>query len=383
MSTNKQTIKRRRFIKASGASAMMIGVSQHIFGANGRVVLGQIGTGGRGQTLLRTLTNISNVRVASICDLREERLDQAMRYCTGYYPETKKYTDFREMLDKESLDACIVATEVGNHAKCVVPVLEAGLHCFSEKPMDCTVEKVDQIVKAARKAKGIYQVGFQRRYAPGFQDSIRQIHEGIAGDITFLQGQWQWTWSVGGWVGDVDMSGGELVEQACHHMDVMQWVMKGQHPLKCSAMGIITRPTSTPPEHNSEDQSAVAFEFPGGVTFSYTHLFYCCEQFTGEKLNVHGQKGGVNLVESRFYPRPGMGEPKQLGEKAPNWNYGTPHELQAFINHVLNNEKPLSNEETGRISTLISLMGRKAMYKRKTKSFEPSLVTWDELGSTT
>ncbi len=379
-----QHISRRKFVHTTGAaSALAIGLPKRVFGANDKIVLAMIGTGGRGQALLRTLSNIAGHRIAALCDIRDERLDQAMRYCEQYTPATKRYNDFRQMLEKENLDACIVATEVGNHAQCVVPVLEAGLHCFSEKPMDCTVEKVDAIVKAAREAKGIYQVGFQRRYAPGIQDAVSAVHEGIIGDVTFLQGQWHWTWSVGGWVANVDMSGGELVEQACHHMDVMQWVMKGQHPLRCCAMGCITRAISTPPEHHSEDHSAVMFEFPGDVTCSYTHLFYCPEQFTGEKLWVYGQSGGVDIVKSVKYPRPEMGEVEQLGESAPSWNYGTPHELEAFITHIHNNEKPLSNEETGRISTLMSLMGRKAMYKRKTKSFEPSMVTWEELGSTT
>jgi len=381
--TAKNLIHRRNFMRTAGAAALSAGVYNRVSGANDRVILGQIGAGGRGQTHLKILTHVEGVTMGAVCDLRDDRIEQAMNICQDFRPETKPYKDFRQMLEKEKLDGVIVATEVGNHAKCVIPVLEAGLNCFSEKPMDCTVEKVDQIVKAARKAKGIYQIGFQRRYAPGFQAAVKAVHDGIIGDITFLQGQWQWTWSVGGWVGDVDMSGGELVEQACHHMDVMQWVMKGQHPIRCAAMGNITRPTQTPPEHNSEDHSAVMYEFPGGVIYSYTHVFYACEEFTGEKLWVYGQKGGVDLVQSVKYPRPNMGEKKQLGEPAPSWEYGTPNELEAFLHHIRNNEKPLSNEETGRISTLISLMGRQAMYKRKTKTFEPAIVTWNELGSTT
>src|SRR5690606_4149158 len=136
---------------------------------------------------------------------------EAAMICEQYKPAVNKYTEFEKLLEKENLDGCIVATEVGNHAKCVIPVLESGIHCFSEKPMESNVEKVDAIVKAARKAKGIYQVGFQRRYAPGFQEAIKFIHDGKLGKIRLMQGMWQWDWSVGGWVGDADMSGGELV----------------------------------------------------------------------------------------------------------------------------------------------------------------------------
>ena len=386
--TNKD-VNRRSFIQTTsiGASVIAAGSARNVLGANDEVVLGIIGTGGRGQSLLKRITNIPNVRIACICDLRENRREQAAVICEDYNPKPNLYSEFRDMLDKEKLDGCIVATEVGNHAHCVVPVLETGLNCFSEKPMDCTVEKVDRIVKAARKAKGFYQVGFQRRYNPGFMKSIEHIHNGEMGKITFLQGQWQWTWSVGGWVLDVDMSGGELAEQACHHMDVMNWVMNNTPPVRCAAMGAITVPHTEPyeqkMEHLSEDHSAVMFEFPGGVTFSYTHLFYCCEQFCGEKLWVYTEKGGVDLPQAMKYPRAGMGDPERLGPESPDWDHGTYEELAAFVDQIRNNKKPLSDQETGRISTLMSLMGRKAMYKRKTKSFEPTVVTWEELGSTT
>lgn len=378
-------VSRRSFLKVgAGASALALGVSNRVLGANDEVVLGMIGTGGRGQSLLKRITSIPQVRIAALCDVREERLNQAAEICADYKPAVKKYSDFYELLSKEKLDGCIVATEVGNHAKCVIPVLESGIHCFSEKPMDCTVDKVDAIVKAARQAKGFYQVGFQRRYAPAFQAGIGLIHDGKIGEVSFLQGCWHWEWSVGGWVADVDMSGGEIVEQACHHMDVMSWIMKGQHPLQCIALGHIGgEGRKLDNKHNSEDQSSVSFVFPSGAIFSYTHLFYLAEQFRDEKLVVHGKTGGIDLRGGMLYPRPGKGEPVKFAEEITSWELGTTEELVAFADQIRNNKKPLSDQETGRISTLMSLMARKAMYERDTKTFQPQVVTWDDLGSTT
>jgi len=220
MSSN---LSRRDFLQktALGASAFVVGSSVRTTAqsSDDSVVLAIIGVGGRGTHLLRKIVNVPGVRFAGVCDLIEYKVRRGQEIAAKSKPNG--YRDFRRMLDKEKMDGVIVATEIGNHAKCVIPVLEAGLHCFSEKSMDSTVEKVDAIVKAARKAKGIYQIGFQRRYNPGFIAAIGKIHAGAIGEITFMQGQWHWPWSVGGWVLDVNMSGGELVEQACHHMDVM------------------------------------------------------------------------------------------------------------------------------------------------------------------
>jgi len=380
---------RREFLRKSalGASAFAIGVGKTVSGAppSQTAVIGFIGVGGRGTHLLRKMTRIGGARIGAVCDLRPERVARAQKVAADHKP--KGYTDFRKMLDKEKLDAVVVATEVGNHAKCVIPVLEAGLHCFSEKPMDATVEKVDAVVKAARKAKGFYQIGTQRRYNKGYVDAIKRIHSGEFGEPTFLQGQWQWTWQVGpgGWVWDVDISGGELVEQAVHHMDVMSWVMKNQPPLECVAMAATTvkHNVPNPPRHISEDHSAVIFRFPGNVIFSYTHLFYCPDAFTGEKLWVYGTHWGVDLVKSELY----KGNKKsQISESSgTDWDKGTDNELEAFVDNVLSGgkKKPAANVETGRVATLMALMGQKAFRDLKKNKFESRVVKWEDLGSTT
>ena len=191
----KDGVTRRDFLQTSvaGASAITLGVgAKKAHSANDEVVLGFIGVGGRGGRLLKGLLGIEGVRVSSICDLRQDRLDEKVGWAEKWKPNS--YKDFRKMLDKEKFDGVVVATEVGNHAQCVVPVLEAGLNCFSEKPMDCTAEKVDAITKAARASKGNYQVGFQRRYNPLFQNAIAKVHSGEFGPVYFLQGHWHWAW---------------------------------------------------------------------------------------------------------------------------------------------------------------------------------------------
>ncbi len=386
--SDRRNVTRRNFMQttAAGASvlALTAGVSRTSTAANNDLIMGWIGCGGRGKSDMKRALTVPGVKVVAVCDLKEDRAQQAAAICEEAGIKAKIYTDFRKMLDTEKLDACAVCTEVGNHAKCAVPVLEAGLHCFSEKPMDCTVEKVDAVVKAARKAKGIYQIGFQRRYNVNYQKCVKSIHDGDIGQVHFMQGHWHWTWDIGnGWVADVDMSGGEIVEQACHHMDVMSWVMKSEQPINCVAMGVSTKALNNPPEHQTEDKSAVTFQFADGALFSYTHLFRLCDPFTGEMLRVTGENGGVDICEGMRYPRPNQGDPVQLAAKSDDWDAATREEFVAFADHCRKGEMPLSNVETGRVATLMSLMAHEAMYVRASKKFEPRLVTWKDLHTTT
>lgn len=387
MSMTDSQFSRRNFIHtaAAGASAMTFGISKSGLGANDRVNLAWIGCGGRGSYLVRRAMTVDGINVVAACDLRKERAERAAEVVKYEKDrDINTYTDFREMIEKESLDGCVVATEVGNHAKCVVPVLEAGLHCLSEKPMDANVENVDAITRAARAAGKVYQVAFQRRSDVGYRAGIQAIRDGAIGDVVFMQGQWHWggTGHVGGWVANVDMSGGKLTEQACHHMDLMSWVMGNIAPLKCVSTGSITVEYENPYPHQAENMSSVTWYFPGGAFLSYTHLHGVPEAFQGEKSWVVGTKGGIDLFKGELYVR--GEEPKPVSDQPPSWGDDSVRgEIMEFRDCVLNGTTPTSNVETARVSTLMALMGHKAMFLRDQNSYTQGMVTWEDMGSTT
>jgi len=281
---------------------------------------------------------------------------------------------------------------VGNHAKVAVPVLDAGFHIFCEKPVDADVERVDKFVKAARAAKGITQIGFQRRYKPGYVEAIEKIQKGMVGKIRFLEGHWKWPRLPGSghWVTDVKMSGGELVEQAGHHMDVMAWIMKGAHPERCVSVGGVNRRTQL--GSVVEDHSFSVFEFGCGALFQYSHLFGVgTRRFIGEKLRAIGDKGGAEIFKID-YKLPGswkaydvQGKEKPISDKHCDHITGVKGQLLAFAAHCRKKEKvlPASNIETARIATFMSMMGRQAMFDPSTKKFDERVIEWKDLGTTT
>ena len=378
----KNQLTRREFIQTSTATtaALVLGDGKRAVAANDKLNLGFIGVGGRGTSLLKYATRIPDFNIVSICDLRPERRERGIAIAEEEDHKPTGYADFLKMYETERLDAVVVATEPANHGKCVIPALERGLNCFSEKPMDTTVEKVDALVRAARKAKGVYQVGFQRRYNPTFLTTIALAHSETFGRVTFLQGHWHFGGKPGGWVLDVDISGGRLVEQACHHLDIMTWVMKG-HPLTCNAMGAATVPRTAPPVHKSEDHSSLNFEFEGGVILSYTHFSCMPGVMQGEKLWAFKEEAVIDMAQGMRHSIYVKGD-ERIAE-ATSYSQGEREQLECFARHIRNGETPNSNVETARISTLTALMGRKAMYNREKGQFEPSQITWKDVGTTT
>jgi predicted dehydrogenase len=383
---------RRKFLKKSaiGASALAVPaiVSPGVLGNDDVVRIGVIGCGGRGSADLQALVAVPSARIVAVCELREDRLERAKKI--AYKSEPNGYKDFRQMLEKEKMDGVSVVVEVQNHAKVVVPVLEAGFNCFTEKPMDNTVEKVDAMVAAARRTGKWIQVGFQRRYIDGHRKVIERIHNEELGKIYALQGHWHFSHPAG--PADADWDGGRLIEQACHHMDVMSWVMKSTAPERCIAMAMPpSNPGQNPPRHPSEAKSSVAWGFAGDVLFSYTHMFGMPGPFgdergnqAGEKLWVICERGGYDITLGRKYVR-GGGEKaeEQVGEPSSGYYDGTNQEWAAFVDCCRTGRLPDSNHETGRISTFMAIMGRMAMYDRVSRTFTPRLIRWGDLGSKT
>jgi predicted dehydrogenase len=374
-------ISRRDFVKktAVGASAVALaaGVARG-FPANEKVRLAWIGYGGRATGLMgHMLERCPDATNIAICDLKQDRIDAGLKAAERDKP--RGYTDFRVMLDKEKPDGVMIVTAPCDHATVVVPVLEAGYNTFAEKPMDITVEKCDAITKAARVSKGFYQIGTQRRSHPTYRKMMQAIWDGFIGKMMLLQGGWHWSSDPSGV--SVQRDGGRLIEQASHHMDVMSWAMKDAHPLRCVAMAYSYN--GAKPSEFSETESATTFEFPGGAIFTYTHLWCLPGKFDAEVLRCFGEKGCMDLNQCLYT---GRDEKEQRFGPPINkaWDEGTPESLVHFVDNIKKgNRTPWANVESGRICSLMCIMGRMAMINAKKNAYEPSMVNWKDLGSTT
>lgn len=351
---------------------------------------GFIGLGARGRYLLRQAVKLPDVRVAALCDLKPEALDKAMHWVGEQRPV--HYRDHRRMIEAERLDGILVATEVGHHAAVSVPLLEAGYNVFCEKPLEASVEAVDRFTRAARQAKGVCQIGLQRRYKAGYHEAFDAIRQGKVGDARYLQAWWKWDWFFkGGWMCDIKLSGGAIVEQGVHHLDMLSRALGDQAPLRAVSMGGIARPNAG--ESVVEDHSFTTFTFPGGVTGQYTHLFGVgTKAFCGEGLRMFGTTGGIELDRgwdyhgsADWYAYDNAKPPKkaQLSKGSSDHEAGTINELRAFARHCREGGTPLANIEVARRATLMGIMARMAMFDTKRRAFRSREVTWDDLGTTT
>jgi predicted dehydrogenase len=237
-------------------------------------------------------------------------------------------------------------------------------------------------------------IGLQRRYKPGYIEAIEKIHRGAVGNVRFIEAYFKWTWDLSAdfWLTRLEMAGGQLVEHAVHHMDVISWIMKGQHPERAVSIGGVMRPN----KHKSvvEDHSATCFEFANGTKFQYTNLFHVSTPaFCGELIRVYGQTAGAEIYKRDYFAAghkwkayDEQSKETILSNGATETSEGAVHELLAFADHCRkgpNQPLPASNIETARIATFMGMMGRMAMFNTKTWKWNERVIEWKDLGTTT
>jgi predicted dehydrogenase len=99
------------------------------------------------------------------------------------HEDCKSYTDFRELLDQEDIDAVIIATPHHWHGNQMIMACEKGKDVYVEKPLSNSIAESTAMVEAARRYGRVVQVGTQSRSSQKIQFACKMIQEGIIGDI--------------------------------------------------------------------------------------------------------------------------------------------------------------------------------------------------------
>ncbi len=171
---------RRNFVKASAVLSTAASYSR-ILGANDRPRLGVIGTGGRGQYLIKETVGADLADFVAVCDIYDVRRAQAAKLTRR---PVKEYADHRQVLAHNDIDAVIVATPDHWHASITIDACRAGKDVYVEKPFVHNPKDGLAVVRAVRQYKRVLQVGTQQRGQPQFIEVKQKlIDTGALGKI--------------------------------------------------------------------------------------------------------------------------------------------------------------------------------------------------------
>jgi len=152
-------------------------------GVGGKVRVGFIGAGGIANVHARYYRELPNVELVGVAEIIKERgLEFARRW---NIPESNVFTDYREMIDKLSLDAVSVTTPHRLHAEPTIYALKHGVHVLVEKPMASTGAEALEMYRAAVSSGRILEVGFQNRFEPQIMAAKRIVASGLLGEFYY------------------------------------------------------------------------------------------------------------------------------------------------------------------------------------------------------
>jgi predicted dehydrogenase len=148
------------------------------------IQIGVVGLGYWGPNLARNFAGLPGSELRWVCDGSEAAREKAALQ----FPDARVTADLDDLLADPELDAIVLATPVPSHAELAVRVLEAGKHCFVEKPLAQSVADAERAVVAAAKSGKLLMVGHLLEYHPGVLKLKELADGGELGEIYYIYG---------------------------------------------------------------------------------------------------------------------------------------------------------------------------------------------------
>lgn len=399
---------RRHFLTTSSVAALS--ATTHAFAApsDGEIKIALIGCGGRGTGACnQALSAGSTVKLVALVDPLEGKAQAALDILKQKHegqievPPDQVFTQFEDYQKAFALaDVVLITTPPGPRPFLFEKAIAAGKHVFMEKPVATDAAGVRRVLAAAQVAKEKKLnvcVGFQRRYDPGYMDMVSRIHAGEIGRLVYGRVYWNGTsrpgyprepgeselhYQIRNWYFFTWMSGDHILEQHCHNLDVANWVMKGEMPVRAVGQG--GRQVRKARENGTIfDHHTVEFEYASGMRI----LSQCCQ--IGGKCakdvseHFHGTQGVADLGNGGKFSingQPPGGKRRRIKDD--------PYQLEhdAFFENIRTGKVRIDAEYAAH-STLMGIMGRMATYTGQVITWEQALnsqevlvpdnLTWD------
>jgi predicted dehydrogenase len=426
-------LTRRRFLESTATTGVGLGVGLYALtsgrranatSANDRVRVAVLGLRGRGGVLASKFSARPDCEVAYLCDVDESVLPQRAAEVEQNQQRAPKVTgDFRRALDDKSIDAIIVATPDHWHALATIWGCQAVKDVYVEKPISHSPWEGRKMVEAARRYDRIVQVGTQNRSAPYAIAAKDYIASGKLGTIHMVRviNQKSWpnvpevadrdpppglNWDM--WTGPAPeskynenyhrcwnhfwrFSGGDIINDGVHQMDLARWVVGKTYPESVYSTGGRFAEKGV---LESPDTQVAVFQFDDLVlTFEqtlYTPYMIKSDQAlrdsdmfpywpqNAERIEIYGSKGLMILGRHgcgwQVFAHPKDRKPVIAAEG--NGPFPDDVHFENFIQSIRSRERPNADIEEGHRSTLMCqlanisyrLGGRKLRVDAKTET---------------
>lgn len=206
------------------------------------------------------ITLPEEIELAVFCDHHEKNArDFSEKYAQG---KGSIYTDSRKMFEKANLDLVVICLPPFAHTNEVGLAAQHGVHILIEKPIALSPEHAWRMVEAAENARIKTQVGFMFRFGAAIERLKELIDSGQSGPVGLISARYFCNSLHAPWWRDRSKSGGQLVEQIIHMVDLMRYLMGEAVSVYSRQENLFHREVA---DYTVEDVSATVFGFQAGA----------------------------------------------------------------------------------------------------------------------
>lgn len=396
---------RRQFLgssakNAAGMAAGMVGLASHADAAGSleTVRVGVIGVRNQGRKLAAEFAGLGCARVTRVCDVDDSLQARTLRELQAIQGVTPRWdSDFRRMLDDESIDAVVIATPDHWHVPMAIRACEAGKDLYIEKPVTHAPAEAEPLRAAVQQHHTLVQCGLQQRSGPHFRDAVEYVQSGKLGPIRLAKAwtahqrkaighksdmsvpagvdyemwlgpaprrsfhpnrfhyNWRWFW---------DYGSGELGNWGVPMLDLVRWALRLEWPERILAAG---GQYHFRDDQQTPDTLSVHYGF-ADLEVQWEHRLWtshgiegrsAAAAFYGDSGTLIVDRGGWKVYNS---PQQPSGNPRESDLRA---------HCRDFVLRVRDRGRPAADLETGLISSNWCHLGNIAYQTGRPLLFQP------------
>lgn len=296
----------------------------------GTIATGLIGAGSRGTSIATRFANKDALEITAVAEVDTDRLTAAGERWN--LPETRRFTDYRDLLDGPVLDAVIIATPHTLHFEHLQAAMDHGLAIFCEKPLTTDRDHAVSIARRAQSTRQPLMVGYSLHCDPVYVAGRRRwVDAGITPRSITASVAQGWIGGEDTWRQDPSLSGGGMLyDTGSHLLDAVLW-MTGLEPVSVSAQMTFDRP-------EVDVQAAITVSFEDGqlATMSVygdcTHPRHNLVQVTDDEGMLTIREGGIERGLTQRTP--------SGSREVPTLPPDVPSQAEAFIAAIRDGVRP-------------------------------------------
>ena len=397
------SLTRRGFLKNAAASALcgpyLLGSSARAAApASDRITIGCIGIGSNGVGHLGRYLSSSQTQVLAVCDVDGEQRTAALakankRYAaqvkSGQFKGVAAYSDFREVLARDDIDAVAISTPDHWHAIVSIEAAKAGKDVYCEKPLSLTIGEARAMANAVRRYGCVFQTGSQQRsgYGGRFRLACELVRNGRIGKLLtahvtvggpsgdcFLPGEavpagLDWDMWLGpapwrpyhhrihprSWRSFRDYSGGGMTDWGAHHFDIVQWAldMDRSGPVQIH-----------PPD--GKDHNRLTYTYANGV-----QVYHGGFTGKGSGITFTGTQGRIEVSRESLRTEPEHLAKEPIGPGEIHL-YDSANHSGNWLECIRTRRRPICDVEIGCRSATVCHLGNIAYWLKRPLKWDPA-----------